>query len=116
MEQYVQRFARFMRSPAYNHELDVVAAATDGKIGAFCIVWLDEVNKVGLFEPVGTHPSFQRKGLGAAVLTEGLLRLKARGMRQAMVCTSEDNLPALRLYEKVGFRINYKLMSYQMTT
>ena len=60
-----------MRSPVYCHNLDIVAIAPDGQIGAFCIVWMDPVNKVGLFEPVGTHPDYQRKGLGKAVMVEG---------------------------------------------
>ena len=53
-----------MRSPVYDRDLDIVAVSADDRIGAFCIVWMDAVNRVGLFEPVGTHPDFQRKGLG----------------------------------------------------
>jgi ribosomal protein S18 acetylase RimI-like enzyme len=83
----------------------VVAAAPDGQIGAFCIAWPDSVNRVGLFEPVGTHPDFQRKGLGKAVMHEALRRLQACGMRQAIVSTSLDNLPAIKLYEAVGFQV-----------
>jgi mycothiol synthase len=69
-DRYVQRFTRFMRSPVYDPDLDIVAATPEGKIGAFCIVWPDSVNQVGLFEPVGTHPDYQRKGLGRAVMLE----------------------------------------------
>ncbi len=101
-EQYVARFTNFMRSPVYDRELDIVAVAADGQIGAFCIVWTDPVNQVGLFEPMGTHPDFQRKGLGRAVMLEGLLRLKRHGMKSAIVSTFEDNPPAIKLYEISG--------------
>ena len=74
-ERYLERFRKFMRSPVYDPDLDIVAVAPDGQIGAFCIVWMDPVNRVGLFEPVGTHPDFQRRGLGRAVMLEGLRRL-----------------------------------------
>ena len=112
-ERYVQRFARFMQSPVYDPEWDVVAEAPDGQIGAFCIAWPDFVTGVGLFEPVGTHPDFQRKGLGKAVLLEALGRLRQHGMHQAIVTTPEDNLPAIRLYESVGFHTRRRLLYYK---
>jgi mycothiol synthase len=112
-EQYLERFTNFMRSPAYVSELDVVAVDFDGHIGAFCIIWLDPVNKVGLFEPVGTHPDFQRKGLGRAVMLEGMRRLKAYGMSSAIVTTGEDNLPAFKLYESIGFQLDKRLGTYE---
>jgi ribosomal protein S18 acetylase RimI-like enzyme len=112
-ERYVERFANFMRSPVYNPDLDIVAAASDGRIGAFCIVWPDPVNRVGHFEPVGTHPGFQRKGLGRAVMSEGLRRLKAAGMETADVVTPQDNLTAIKFYEAMGFQLVNKLGIYQ---
>jgi GNAT superfamily N-acetyltransferase len=112
-ERYLERFRNFMRSPVYCHNLDIIAVAVDGQIGAFCIVWMDPVNKVGLFEPVGTHPDFQRKGLGRAVMLEGLRRLQAGGMRQAIVSTFEDNPAAIKLYESVGFRVVNQLGTYE---
>jgi mycothiol synthase len=104
-EQYLARFLRFMHSPAYTPELDVVAAAPGDRIGAFCIAWVDAANRDGHFEPVGTHPDFRRMGLGKAVMVEGLRRLQARGMTSASVCTPQDNLPGVRLYESAGFEI-----------
>ncbi len=112
-DRYTNRFRRFMRSPVYMPELDVVAAAPDGRIGAFCITWLDPLNKVGNFEPVGTHPDFQRKGLGKAVMFEALRGLKERGMTHAIVCTAETNTPAVRLYESVGFYVANRLGIYE---
>ncbi len=112
-ERYVERFTRFMQSPVYGPDRDVIAVDPNGDIGAFCIIWLDAVNRVGLFEPVGTHPDFQRKGLGKAVMLEALRRLKEHGMRQAIVCTGDDNLPAIRLYESVGFQTVNRLGQYK---
>lgn len=103
-DQYLQRFTRFMQSAAYQPEADVVVAASGDDIAAFCITWIDEVNQVGLFEPVGTHPGFQRKGLGKVVMLEALRRLQGQGMQQAIVCTAENNAAALQLYASVGFR------------
>jgi ribosomal protein S18 acetylase RimI-like enzyme len=102
-----------MRSPAYDGEHDIVAVAQDGQVGAFCIIWLDALNRVGLFEPVGTHPDFQRKGLGRAVMLEGLRRMKTNGMTQAIVSTSENNPAAIQFYESMDFQVLYHLGTYE---
>lgn len=112
-ELYLERFRKFMRSPAYDPYMDIVAVAVDGQIGTFCIEWLDPVNQVGLFEPVGTHPDFQRKGLGRAVMLEGMHKLSEDGMKQAIVSTFEDNEVAIKLYESVGFQTVYQLGTYE---
>ncbi len=112
-ERYIERFRKFMGSLVYDHNLDIVAASADGQIGAFCIVWMDALNQVGLFEPVGTHPDFQRKGLGTAVMLEGFRRLQEGGMKQAIVSTFEDNQAAIKLYESMGFQIITKLGTYE---
>ena len=52
---------------------------------------------------MGTHPDFQRRGLGKAMMLEALRRLKDRGMISAVLCTNVDNTPAIKLYESVGF-------------
>lgn len=111
-ELYRQRMARFMRSPVYTSELDLVAVAPGGRMASFCICWPDKVNAVGLFEPLGTHPDWHRKGLGKAVLGEGLRRLKARGMTSAVVCVEHDNLAAQKLYGAVGFEAVSKIYTY----
>ena len=112
-EQYLRRFTNFMRSPVYDPELDIVAVSADGRIGAFCIVWIDPVNQIGLFEPVGTHPDYHRKGLGRAVMQEGLRRVQAHGMKSAIVSTNEDNPAAIKLYETAGFQVINRLGTYE---
>jgi len=111
-EQYRDSYRAFMRSPVYTPELDIVAVAPDGRCGAFCICWLDQVNRIGLFEPVGTHPDFRQLGLGKAVLLEGLRRMRARGMTAVMVCVEHGNPAAQRLYAAVGFRAVHKLCTF----
>jgi ribosomal protein S18 acetylase RimI-like enzyme len=102
-EAYCQRFENFMRSPAYAPERDLVIEAPDRQVASFCLIWLDPLSRIGLFEPVGTHPDHQGKGLGKALLLEGLRRMQAAGMSSAIVNTEHTNLAARRLYETVGF-------------
>ena len=99
-----ESYLRLMRMPGYEADLDLVAVAPDGTFGAFCMCWVDPVNKSGEFEPVGTRPAFRRKGMARAVLLEGLRQMKARGCTTALVWCEGDNHAAQRLYESVGFR------------
>ena len=93
-----------MRSAVYDGERDLFVRSPDGRGASACTIWFDEVNGVGLFEPVGTHPAFQRQGLGKAVMTEGLRRMKSAGMRRAIVGFDPTNVAALALYTSMGFR------------
>jgi ribosomal protein S18 acetylase RimI-like enzyme len=69
-------------------------------------VVLDWFDGGGELEPVGTDPRFARRGLGAAVCTFALGRLRERGAGSAIVYARGDAAyPApLRLYESIGFR------------
>jgi mycothiol synthase len=114
-DSYWQRYQRFMHSPVYNPCFDLVAEAPGGDLAAFCIIWPDPVNHIGLFEPVGTHPQYQRLGLGMGLITEGLQRLQACGMSRAMVCVDSNNPAALGLYQAVGFNTQFKLHTFRKT-
>lgn len=108
----VQAYLGLTRAPGYDPELDVVALAPDGRIAAFALGWLDPLNRVGEFEPVGTRPDFQGQGLGRAVLLEGLRRMQARGATAAIVYVEFDNSAAQRLYESLGFQIVNRIYTY----
>lgn len=73
------------RCPMYRRDLDLVVVAPDGELSAFCTVWFDDVTRTGMFEPVGTAPKHQKKGLGKAIMTEGLRRLQHLGATLACV-------------------------------
>jgi ribosomal protein S18 acetylase RimI-like enzyme len=96
-------YLKLLRMPEYDRELDIVSVSPDGTIAAYAMCWVDAENKIGEFEPVGTRPSFQRKGLARAALLEGMRRMKMRGAETAIVCTNADNI-AKGLYESVGFK------------
>ncbi|HEY8598189.1 MAG TPA: GNAT family N-acetyltransferase, partial [Thermomicrobiales bacterium] len=100
----VEKHRAVMAAPTYRRELDLVVTAPDGSLMAYALVWFDAENRMGVFEPVGTDPAYQRRGLGRAVLTEGLRRLRALGAQIAYINTNGDNGAANRLYDAVGFR------------
>jgi mycothiol synthase len=108
-------YARFMQLPGYHRDLDVVAVAPDGVIAAYVNGWIDPVNRIGDFGPVGARPAYRRQGLTRAMLLEGLRRFKAHGMDRVCVSTGVSNTPARRLYESVGFRVANKYLDYVKT-
>lgn len=87
--------------PLYRRDLDIVAVAEDGELAAFCTVWFDDVTRTAVFEPVGTHPNHQKRGLGKAVMTEGLRRAERLGATLATV--SSYGKAAHALYDSMGF-------------
>jgi mycothiol synthase len=108
-------YARFMRLPGYHRDLDVVAVTPEGVITAFVNGWIDPVNRIGDFGSVGARPAYRRQGLMRAVLLEGLRRLKASGMDRVCVSTGVSNIPAIRLYESIGFEIVNQYLDYVKT-
>jgi mycothiol synthase len=52
---------------------------------------------------VGVDPAEQGSGLGRALTLAGLHYLRDRGADQAMLYVDEDNVPAIKMYEALGF-------------
>lgn len=100
-------YRNVQRVPIYRRDLDLVAIPADGEMAAFCTVWFDDVTRTAVFEPVGTHPDHQKKGLGKAVMTEGLRRAQKLGATLATV--SSYGVAAHALYHSMGF-VEYDLL------
>lgn len=60
-------YRELQKAPDYRKEHDLFIVAPDGTYAACCIVWYDDVNRVGHLEPLGTHPSYRRMGLAIQV-------------------------------------------------
>jgi predicted N-acetyltransferase YhbS len=99
----VAKHLAVMNSPTYRRDLDLVAIAPDGVFAAYTIAWYDETNAMGIFEPVGCHPDYQRRGLAGAVMREGLRRLYDLGARVAHVNSWREDSPGAALYRSLYF-------------
>jgi ribosomal protein S18 acetylase RimI-like enzyme len=114
----VERRLAIVRNQGYIPELDLVAAAPDGTLAAFCVCSVEaEENATrelprGAIDIIGSRPDWRGKGLGRAMLLAGLRALRAHGMGVATLGTGSDNIAGQRLYESAGFRVAYRKRWY----
>lgn len=53
---------------------------------------------------IAIHPSARRRGIASLLLKSTIRRLKLRGVTRLTLMVRQSNTPALRFYERYGFR------------
>jgi len=61
---------------------------------------------------IAVHPNYRGIGIGEKLLRENVKRLKDLGARKIVLEVKVDNVQALSLYRKLGFRIVKTLKNY----
>jgi ribosomal protein S18 acetylase RimI-like enzyme len=114
----VESYRNVMQAWPYRSDLDCVAVAPDGRVAAYCLAWLDDDNRAGELEPVGTHADFRRLGLAAAVCAFALRRLAEEHASRAVVYARGDDEYAApkQLYESLGFRAHARTVPFVAST
>ena len=114
----VETHQRWIETPEYIPELDLIAVADDGTFAAFCQSYYDPLDlarstrREGWTDPIGTAPPYRKKGLARAIILEALWRLKRRGIEDAVLGVAGSNEAARKLYESIGYRAVYKMYDY----
>ena len=90
-------YREIQQAPDYRKDLDLFAVAPNGDYASFCTIWIDEKNKYGNFEPVGSHAGYQGMGLGRVLLLEGFRRMAKHGVTRSFMGSANE------FYRKVGF-------------
>jgi mycothiol synthase len=65
--------------------------------------WTKVQEDLGEVYVVGVDPGERGSGLGRALTLAGLHYLRDRGLEVAMLYVDEDNVPAIRMYQALGF-------------
>ena len=95
------------KAPDYMPELDLSILDHNGEIAYFATIWYDDLNKIGILEPVGTIPKYRKMGLGKAVVYEGINRIIKKGARRIYVGSDKQ------FYLSIGFKVSYYKQIWQ---
>ena len=93
-----EAYAQIQQAPDYRKDLDLFIVRPTATTHRFAPSGWIEVNKYAIFEPVGTHCEYQGKGLGRALLMEGLRRMAAYGATRSFMDSGNE------FYRKIGFK------------
>jgi GNAT superfamily N-acetyltransferase len=93
-------YRNIQRAPLYRRDLDLVVEAANGDLAAFVTLWFDDTLRTVDIEPMGTDAPHRQRGLGKALLLEGLRRAQLLGATRAYV--SSYGPAAHALYASVG--------------
>jgi ribosomal-protein-alanine N-acetyltransferase len=89
-------------------------ARVDGKIAGFIIgqIVMEGVTPAGHILTIDVAPLYRRKGIAERLLKETEAILRGKGVKECLLEVREDNVAALKLYEKLGYRKVAKLENY----
>jgi ribosomal protein S18 acetylase RimI-like enzyme len=79
-----------------------VAVDDDDRVCGYAVS--GRTHRRGYVQRLAVHPASQRRGLGSALVLDGLRWMRRRGVERAVVNTQLENEPARRLYLRLGFR------------
>ncbi len=108
-----QLYRRVMESPGYDKDRELLIEAPDGSLAAFCVMWADDVNRAGLFEPLAVHPEHRRRHLGSALIRAGMAKMRGWSMEWAEVMYEVDNPGSGPLYLGEGFVPTWDVVLYR---
>jgi ribosomal protein S18 acetylase RimI-like enzyme len=85
-------------------EAGLVAEVASTRVGL--VGWRFEADRrVAEVTVLAVDPKSGGRGVGRALLEAGLEALRGAGVRRAWLVTTNDNLRALRLYQRAGWRL-----------
>ncbi len=93
-------YRNMQSAPLYRRDLDIVAATPSGEIAAFVTIFFDDYTRSAVTVVVGTGAAHWRRGLGKAVICEGMHRLQRLGCTRVF-SSAHNDAPADALYRSV---------------
>jgi len=91
----------------------ILVADEDENVVGYIVVSVDKVRSEifgfswGQITSLAVDPHDHGRGIGSALIAAGLDWLRSKGVKHAEVLTDQNNIAAIRAYEKNGFRVIY---------
>ncbi|GAA3372830.1 mycothiol synthase [Streptomyces sannanensis] len=101
---------------AVRTDSDSVSTAGSDRIVGFHWTKVHAEERLGEVYVVGVGPDAQGSGVGKALTVIGLRHLAAEGLPTAMLYVDGDNIPALTVYERLGFVTHEVDLMYRTET
>ena len=97
-----------------NYNSIALVAKIDSEIAGFIIgvIFVERSQLAGHILTIDVSPKNRRKGIGICLLQEIEKLFRNRGVRTSNLEVREDNLAAIKLYEKAGYKKVGKLKNY----
>ncbi|MBS7635632.1 GNAT family N-acetyltransferase [Candidatus Bathyarchaeota archaeon] len=116
-ESNADRWIRFVEESVAGGKGCLIIAECDSEIIGFTFATISREfpldvteHAVGTINDVYVLPEFRRKGIGKRMVAECLEKIKARDVKNVWLSVLVENKVAIRLYEK----LNFKIRSYGM--
>jgi mycothiol synthase len=93
-----------MKRDWFDPEMLLMARKAQDLVG---FIWLKAGDGEGEIYVIAVAPHFQGRGLGKALVVEGLRKLEKAGAEKAFLYVDADNHRALRLYRELGFYLDH---------
>ncbi len=106
-----EHWLHWIRTGPFEPDIVALVEAPDGQMVGVCLCLIDwETNarrgrEEGWIDALGVLKEHRRKGIGRALLVEGMRRLRQQGCTHLLLGVDTENpTGALSLYESIGFR------------
>jgi ribosomal protein S18 acetylase RimI-like enzyme len=94
----------FTNDTEFDPEACLIALGAGGVIAGVALCW-----STGFVKDLCVAEPYRRQGLGEALLREQAVRFRRRGVDELELKADGSNAVALRLYERLGFRVVERL-------
>jgi mycothiol synthase len=118
----IEEWKHWCSHPDFEHK-GWFFALLEGKPVGHVGIWVDSKFvkfkgiKRGWIETIGVLKPYRRKGIGTSLILRGMEYLKSNGMTEVELGVDDSNpTKATKLYEKVGFRLIRKDLTYLKKT
>lgn len=96
-----------------DQNISIIVAEEDDKVVGYIVVGIDKVRSQiygflwGHIISLAVDPDYHGQGIGSALISAGLDWMRDKGVKYAEVLTDQNNIAAIRAYEKNNFKVIY---------